>query len=98
MDDSDMKLPLKMISDAVDMGIQQYMKTMEPASDLIKKTEAKRLVRSMGFRLRDLEEWTDKGLLQCTKTEGAKNTAVWYSISELKRIAFAIRYNQHISV
>ena len=82
------------VSFAVDAGIQGYLKRVEPASDRIKQADAKRYIARYGYQPAMLGKWVDSHLLTPVKTGNKKNSAVWYSLAEIKKVIRAIKLKQ----
>lgn len=82
---------LGLISEAVDAGVQKYIKSIDPPADMIKQAEAKRYISRMGYRPVMLQKWTDSNLLTPIKTGDAQNAAVWYSLAEIKAVISSLR-------
>lgn len=86
-----MKDLLAFVSEAVDAGVQRYMKSCDPQTDLIKQAEAKRYIRRLGYRPVMLQRWVDARLLTPVKTGDAQNAAVMYSLSDIKTLVSSLR-------
>lgn len=82
---------LSLISEAVDAGVQKYVKSIDPAADYIKQSEAKRYLSRMGYKPAQLQKWTDAHLLTPIKTGDAQNAAVWYSLADIKNVISSLR-------
>ena len=82
---------LSLISEAVDAGVQKYVKSIDPAADYIKQSEAKRYISRMGYRPAMLQRWTDARLLTPVKTGDAQNSSVLYSLSDIKAVISSLR-------
>ena len=82
---------LSLISDAVDAGVQQYVRSCDPQADYIKQGEAKRYLQKLGFRPVMLQRWVDGGLLTPVKTGDAQNASVLYSLADIKALVSSIR-------
>lgn len=82
---------LQFVSTAVDAGVQSYIRSVEPGLDRIKQSEAKRYVSRAGFQPAVLSKWVDARLLTPVKSGDAQNSAVWYSLADIKRVISAIR-------
>ena len=76
---------------AVDAGVQEYIRNVEPEGDRIKQADAKRYIARMGFRPAMLKKWEDASLLTPVKTGARQNAAVWYSLAEIKKVICAAR-------
>lgn len=77
---------LSLITDAVDAGVQSYIKSIEPAQDHIKQNEAKRFIAKLGYKPVMLQRWVDAHLLTPVKTGDSQNSSVMYSLSEIKKV------------
>ena len=82
---------LGLISEAVDAGVQKYVKSIDPAADYIKQSEAKRYISRLGYKPAMLQRWTDARLLTPVKTGDAQNSSVLYSLSEIKAVISSLR-------
>lgn len=82
---------LALMTDAVDAGVQQYMRSCDPDADFIKQGEAKRYLQRLGFKAAMLQRWTDSGLLTPVKTGDAQNASVIYSLADIKALVSSVR-------
>lgn len=82
---------LGLISEAVDAGVQKYVKSIDPAADYIKQSEAKRYISRLGYKPAMLQRWTDARLLTPVKTGDAQNSSVLYSLSDIKTVISSLR-------
>lgn len=82
---------LSLMTDAVDAGVQQYVRSCDPGADYIKQGEAKRYLRKLGFKAAMLQRWVDGGLLTPVKTGDAQNASVLYSLADIKALVSSIR-------
>lgn len=78
------------VSQAVDAGIQSYLRKIEPASDKIKQSDAKRYIARYGFQPVMLRKWVDAKLLTPVKMGEKQNSAVWYSLADIKKVICTI--------
>ena len=89
-----MNIPLQdlmsFVSQAVDAGIQGYIKSVEPNRDRIKQSDAKRYLVQRGYQPVMLRHWTNAKLLTPIKDGDKRNSAVWYSLAEIKRVMTTI--------
>lgn len=76
---------LAFVTQAVDTGIQDYLRSIEPASDRINQAEAKKYLKKRGVEPARLQDWSKKGLLRPVKTGDRQNARVLYSLAEIKR-------------
>ena len=74
-----------LLSMAVDAGIQGYMRKIDPKSDNIKQSEAKRYLTRYGMRPYMLQKMVDAGVVTPVKVGDKQNSAVWYSLEEIKK-------------
>lgn len=89
--DIELKDLLGLISEAVDAGVQKYVKSIDPAADYIKQSEAKRYISRLGYKPAMLQRWADAHLLTPVKTGDAQNSSVLYSLSEIKAVISSLR-------
>ena len=82
---------LSLVTDAVDAGVQKYMRSCDPSADYIKQGEAKRYLQKLGFKAAILQRWVDSGLLTPVKTSDAQNASVLYSLADIKALISSIR-------
>jgi hypothetical protein len=82
---------LSLMTDAVDAGVQQYVRSCDPQADYVKQGEAKRYLSRLGFRPVMLQRWVDGGLLTPVKTGDAQNASVIYSLADIKALISSIR-------
>lgn len=89
--DIELKELVSLMTDAVDAGVQQYVRSCDPQSDYIKQAEAKRYISRLGFRPAMLQRWVDGGLLTPVKTGDKQNAPVLYSLADIKVLVSSIR-------
>ena len=77
-----MKDLLAFVSEAVDAGVQKYVRSCDPDCDYVKQGEAKRYLQRLGFKAAMLQRWVDGGLLTPVKTGDAQNASVIYSLAD----------------
>ena len=82
---------LSLMTEAVDAGVQSYIKSIEPTADYIKQSEAKRFIAKLGYKPVMLQHWVNKHLLTPVKTGEAQNAIVLYSLSEIKTLISTLR-------
>lgn len=82
---------LSLVTDAVDAGVQKYMRSCDPQADYVKQGEAKRYLQRLGFKAAMLQRWVDGGLLTPVKTGDAQNASVIYSLADIKALVSSIR-------
>ena len=87
----ELKELLSLVTDAVDAGVQQYVRSCDPGADFIKQGEAKRYLQKLGFKAAMLQRWVDGGLLTPVKTGDAQNASVLYSMADIKALVSSIR-------
>lgn len=85
---------LGFVTQAVDAGVQQYIKTVEPAADRIKQADAKRYLSKLGFQPALLAKWVNARLITPVKSGDTQNSAVWYSLTDIKKLIASIRLKQ----
>ena len=73
------------------IGIQGYIKSMEPRKDRIKQSDAKRFLEQQGYQTTVLKKLVEAGMVTPIKHGSARNSAVWYSLAELKKAVCAVR-------
>lgn len=79
------------MTEAVDAGVQSYIKSIEPTKDYIKQSEAKRFIAKLGYKPVMLQHWVNKHLLTPVKTGEAQNAIVLYSLTEIKTLISTLR-------
>ena len=89
--DIELKDLLALMTDAVDAGVQKYVRSCDPDADYIKQGEAKRYLQRLGFKAAMLQRWVDGGLLTPVKTSDAQNASVIYSLADIKTLVSSIR-------
>lgn len=89
--DIELKDLLAFVTEAVDAGVQSYVRSIDPQSDYVKQGEAKRYLQRMGFRPAMLQRWVDARLLTPVKTGDAQNASVLYSMADIKALISSIR-------
>lgn len=77
---------LNLMTDAVDAGVQLYLKSIQPGNDYIKQSEAKRYLAKLGYKQSMLQRWVDAGLLTPVKTGKSQNAVILYSLSDIKTL------------
>lgn len=82
---------LSFVTVAVDAGVQSYMRSVDPDTDYVKQSEAKRYISRLGFRPVMLQRWVDAHLLTPVKTGDAQNASVLYSLADIKALISSIR-------
>lgn len=82
---------LSLMTEAVDAGVQTYIKSIEPTSDYIKQSEAKRYIAKLGYKPVMLQRWVDACLLTPVKTGERQNATVLYSMSDIKTLISTLR-------
>lgn len=85
-----MNIPLEDLHEfvrlAVDAGIQTYISHTEPTADRIKQSDAKRYISRQGFQPVMLKKWVQARLITPVKLGEAQNSAVWYSLADIKKV------------
>lgn len=87
----ELKELLGLVTEAVDAGVQQYVRSCDPDSDTIKQSEARRYLQKLGYKPAMLQRWVDGGLLTPVKTGEAQNASVLYSKADIKALISSIR-------
>ena len=82
---------LSLMTEAVDAGVQSYIKSIEPTADYIKQGEAKRFIAKLGYKPAMLQRWVRDRLLTPVKTGEAQNAVVLYSLSDIKTLISTLR-------
>ena len=80
----------RLVTIAVDAGIQGYLKSRKPQTDRIKQSEAKRFLVEKGYQATALKRWVEAGLITPVKKGNARNAAVWYSFTEIKKTLLVV--------
>lgn len=88
---------MQFVSTAVDAGVQAYIKSVEPSQDRIKQADAKRYIAKRGFQPVMLSKWVDARLLTPVKVGESQNSAVWYSLADIKHVISSINLKQIIN-
>lgn len=79
---------------AVEAGVQTYIKNIEPSADRIKQADAKRYIARMGYQPVMLRKWVEAGLLTKTKCGEKQNAAAWYSLADIKNLISSLRLKE----
>ena len=82
---------MDVIKSAVDAGIQEYKRSVEPDIDYVTQSEAQRYLRRLGYRPSILFKWKSENLLTPVKTGDSKNSSVLYSLAEIKKLVCSIQ-------
>ena len=82
---------MDIIKSAVDAGIQEYKRSVEPDIDYVTQSEAQRYLRRLGYRPSILFKWKSENLLTPVKTGDSKNSSVLYSLAEIKKLVCSIQ-------
>jgi hypothetical protein len=82
---------LSLMTEAIDAGVQSYIKSIEPMQDYIKQGEAKRYIAKLGYKPAMLQRWVNDRLLTPVKTGDAQNAVVLYSLSDIKKLISTLR-------
>jgi len=85
-----------LIARSVDCGIQQYIKSLNPLDDQLTRAEARKYVVRLGSSVAQMKEWEERGLLRGVKSGASKNSPVYYSAADIKKIVFAIQVKKTI--
>lgn len=87
----ELKELLSLMTEAVDAGVQSYIKSIEPTADFIKQREAKRYIAKLGYKPAMLQQWVNGGLLTPVKTGDSQSSPVIYSLTEIKTLISSLR-------
>lgn len=91
----------KFVTECVDAGVQSYIRETAPSKDRIKQSEAKRYIANLGFQPVMLSKWVSERLVTPVKAGTSQNSAVYYSLAEIKKAISTITlkklYNEKIS-
>lgn len=90
----EMKDLLAFVTQAVDAGVQSYIRSVEPSSDRINQADAKRYVKKMGFQPVMLRKWSDAHLITPVKVGDRQNSTVLYSLAEIKKVISTLKLKQ----
>ena len=82
---------LAFVTQAVDAGVQSYIRSVEPSSDCINQADAKKYIARLGFQPVMLRKWSDAHLLTPTKLGERQNAPVIYSLAEIKAVISSVR-------
>lgn len=72
-------------------GKQDYANDIDPTQDRMKQNEAKRFLKSRGYKPVMLRKWTDAGLLHPVKTGETQNCPTVYSKAELRKVLHTVK-------
>jgi hypothetical protein len=86
----------KIITSAVEVGVENYMKAREPETDMLKQADAKRYLSKVGIQPVMLKKWVDCSLLTPVKTGSSQNAPVMYSLAEIKELIFTMQTHQQL--
>lgn len=93
-----MNIPLQslnlFVAQAIDAGIERYRRSLDPTADRIKQSEARRYLASQGLPPSMLQKWVQARLVKPVKTGATKNSAVWYSLADLKQAMATVTLKQ----
>ncbi len=81
----------RIISTAVDVGVQKYIRTTEPENDKMTQSEAQRYIEKLGYQPVMLTKWVNEDLLRPVKTGNSRTSRVVYSLSEIKELVFSLQ-------
>lgn len=85
---------LKFVTLAVDAGVQNYIRTIEPKQDRIKQSDAKRYIQRLGYQPAMLQKWVSANLLVPVKIGDSQNSSVWYSLADIKKVISSMKLKQ----
>ena len=86
-----MKDLLAVVTQAVDAGVQSYIRSVEPSQDRIRQSEAKRYIARMGYQPVMLRKWSEARLLNPIKSGDQQNASVFYSLAEIKKVISSMK-------
>ena len=78
--------------DMAELGVHNYIKSQEPAKDLLSQREAYRL-----FQESRVKEWRSKGLIKPVRMGTSERSKLQYSRAELMAIDKSERLNLYIN-
>ena len=81
---------MELCASAVDAGVQEYRRSIEPEQDAVKRSELKRYVIRMGFKPCIVDRWIADGLLKQRQDNG-KNTSCLFSFADTKKLLMSVR-------
>lgn len=81
---------MELCASAVDAGVQEYRRSIEPEQDYVKRSEIKRYVSRMGFKPCIIDRWIADGLLKQRQDSG-KNTSCLFSFADTKKLLMSVR-------
>lgn len=82
---------LAFVTFAVDAGVQEYKRSVEPSEDWINQADAKKYVKRMGFQPVMLRKWSDARLITPVKVGERQNAPVMYSLAEIKKLISSLK-------
>lgn len=85
------------VTDAVDAGVQAYIRETEPQSDSLNKAAAKKYVKKLGFAPYEIDKWVQEGLLHPVKAGDAQNSALRFSLAEIKKVISTLKLKKLIN-
>lgn len=79
------------IAHAVDYGMTLHMRSLDPDSDRLSKSQAQRYITRLGYSVAQMKRWEDDGLLRGEKSGFSRTSPVYYSASEIKKLVCAVK-------
>ena len=89
--DIEMKDLLEFGTQAVDAGVQSYLRSVEPSADRVNQADAKRYIARLGYQPVMLRKWSDARLLTPVKVGERQNAPVYYSLAEIKKLISSLK-------
>jgi len=86
----------KIVAHAVDIGMHLHQRLIEPDSDRITQSEAKRYIKRLGYQPVMINKWAKAGLLNGHKTSNQQSAIVYYSLTELKTLLTTLQLKDYI--
>ena len=87
----EMKDLLEFVTQAVDAGVQSYLRSVEPTADRVNQADAKRYIARLGYQPVMLRKWSDARLLTPVKVGERQNAPVYYSLAEIKKLISSLK-------
>ena len=84
----------QLITNAVDAGIQSYVKERNPKGDRVNKSTAQRYLKRQGLSGSLLDKWEDAGLISSYRTSDSRNASRYYSLADIKKLLTTVRLKE----
>lgn len=84
------------IAHAVDLGMQMHEADLDPLSDKLTKSQARKYIVRRGYTPSTLQHWEDEGLLQGELSGFSHSSPVYYSLADIKKLICAIKVKKAI--